>query len=346
MNAISSLKLRLAPLFVVLLVGAASMLLPLQAFAATSPELINKVPIASPLFVGIDLPLVRDTTLFTEGVTFLTKMAPKESLVAFVLSNQAFDYKTDIDSAVIAFETAPTSPSAPAPALMAVVSGKFDADRVKKSVAQRYGQISSRKKDGLDIHTSGGVDFAFLDANTLVIAEKKYADPTWAAVKQPAKAASANPQVKQLLAMTDTSRGFWFAVNAQAVPTPAGTPATEGASIAVDLRSGLTLDVKTKFAKADDAKTSLTKFEELKSSQDDPLIDMLGLTPLVKNSKASVTDSRTLTLSSSMTNYEVKVMLERIRSMNEAPPPIAPSKATGSQSTPKPTGEGANADFN
>lgn len=346
MKASQSLRPFLAPLFVLLVFALG---IPANAVAATSPELVDKVPAVSPLLVGVDLPKVRDTKLFGEATTFLTKVAPKESLVAFALSNKAFDYATDIDSALVAFQTAPTSPTAAAPPLMAVVSGRFDVARVKSAVTNQYGALKSRKDGAMEIFTAGDVDFAFPNANTLVISDSKFAAAAWDAVKQPAtKSAKSNRQIGELLSMTDTSKGFWFAVNAKAVPTPAGAPTTDSASIAVDLSSGLAFEAKTKFAKAEDATKALAQFEELKKNQDEALINMLGLKPVLEKSVATIQDKHTLTMASSMSEWEVKVMLERIRSMNEAPAPIAPSKAGTTQqpTTPKTPGEGANADFN
>lgn len=319
----------------------------LTAPAAAKPtaQLLENVPAQSPMIVGLEMSKVKSSHLFKEFMGFLEKSAKKDSVLAFVMSKKPFDMNQDIDSAVVAFSSAPTNPAQPPPPAMAVISGRFDIERVKKSVTEKYGKLGQRKVGKLDVFTTAGVDFGFLDSNTLIIAESGFAAPTWKAVTDKKSAASASKEIQQLIAMTDTTRGVWFAVNTKAIPAPAGAPAMDGAGIAMDLRTGLALEFNSKFAKADDAKKAKQQFDEMKQKADeDRMLEMFGAQPLVKNMNAAVRQERMLNMTTSITNAQVKTMVARVKAMNEQPPPVTDNSGTGTE--PKPTGTGTKADFN
>jgi hypothetical protein len=332
-------------LAVLLLVLASS-----TATAKPAAELMRHVPGVSPVIVGLEMSKINSSYLFKETMAFLKKAAKQDSVLGFVLSKKPFDLETDLDGAVVAFATAPMNPQAPPPAAMAVITGRFDQERVKTAVAEKYGTLKSRKVGKLEVFSTSGVDFTFVDATTLVIAESGFAAPTWKAVSDPKSSAAANTEIQGLLKLTDTTRGIWFTMNTKSLPTPTGAAAMDGAGIAVDLRRGLSLDVNSKFAKPEDATKAKEQFDELKkTSAEDSMLDMFGAKPLVGNMVATVKDGRVLNMATAITDAEVRLMVQRIKAMNEQPPPIAPSgqPTTGGPTTrPTSPGQGADADFN
>ncbi len=336
----------------VLLVSALLLLVSSStAWAKSSAELIRQVPGSSPLIVGVEMGKVKSTQLFKEGLAFVTRVAKGESLLDFVLSKKAFDFEKDINAVLVAFATAPTNPQAPPPPAMAVVDGTFDPARVKAAIEARYGKTQSRTVGSMEVMSTAGVEFAFVDATTLVITESRYAPPTWKAVADENASALKNASIVGLMALTDTTRGIWFAMSTASIATPAGTPQMDGAGISLDLRSGLAVDFRSQFAKAADAVAAKNQADEIKKNTDDALLEMLGAKPLVENLVATIHNERVVALTTTMKDAEVRVMLQRLKAMNEAPPPVAPSgkqptTTTGASPAPTQPGHGTKADFN
>ena len=319
---------------------------PVSAESATA--LLGSVPKNAPIVVGVDLPLVRGTKLYNEGYAFLNTMAKPGSVLHLLMSGQAFDLKKDVDAAVVAFASAPASPTSPPPPSMGVVSGRFDVERVRKTVKASFGTFRSRQQGDLTIYSADNADFAFPDPNTLVIADKAYAAATWEAAKGPANGAAADPAMSSVIQLIDTSRGIWIAMNTATLPTPAGVPKTTGAGLAVDLRKGLAINYRSRFTNKQDAQTAKTDFEGLKNGQDDGTLQMFGVKPLVDNMKASVVQDTVLMLDSAINHAQVADMVKKLKALNEQPKAIAPPTGDPGQNpvSPQPVGKGSNADFN
>jgi hypothetical protein len=344
---------RITALFIALAVTLVSV----SAFAKTSDALIRHVPHDSRILVGLEIPKLKKSFLFSEVLSVLRDQPEGKNILSFILAEDAFDVEKDVDSMLLAFDEAPTSPQASsAPASVVVLQGKLDSKKVLASARKKLGKLKMTKHGSVEVYSGSGIDMAFVDDGTLVLADQgKHAKNTWKAVNDPEKAASANPQIQSLMKLIPGQKGLWVAMETGGLtPTP-DSPEMDGAAMTLDVASGVALDFHSKFQKEKDAKAALDQFKQMKSqSGNDPLVAMLGAKPLLDNLDAKLEKKTVLAMTTSMSEAELKSLIARLKAMSQAPPPTTGAPTSGPQSGPTtgkpantaPTGKGANADFN
>ena len=321
------------------------------AFGATSDTLLKHAPADSQILIGMDVPKVKSSVVFQEVLKLVRAQAGSSPVVQFVLDEDGLDLENDVDSALLAFDRAPVDPQNPqAPDSVVVVTGKFNQAEVEAAAAEKFGKLSAKKVGELEVKASSEIALAFIDQKTLVVAgTDAFAEKAWTAANNPKKSAAANKDVKALMSLANTKLGLWLTMVTKGLAQP-GAPPMDGAAMSGNLAKGVAVAVYTQFGKSDDAKAALAQFEQLKKqSGSDPMLAMFGAKPLIDNLEAKVEKERVLAMTTSMNDAQLRMMIERVKAMNQAPPPVAPP-TKGQQSTPKaqpkPPGTGSNADFN
>lgn len=338
---------RITTLFITLAV----MLVSANAFAKQSDALIRHVPHDSKIIVGMEIPKLKKSFLFSEVLSVLRDKSGGMNVLSFVLDTEGFDVEKDVNSMLVAFDEAPTDPqAAQSPASVVVLQGTLDAKKVIGAAKKKFGGMKKTKKGKIDVYSGSGIDMAFVAKDTLVIADQgKYAAETWSAAGDPKKSASANKDIGALMKLIPSGKGLWVTMETKGMTAP-NSPAMDGAAMTLDLISGVALDFRSKFQKEKDAKDALTQFQQMKKqSGSDPLVAMLGAKPLLENLDARVEKKTVLAMKTSMTDAQLKALVVKLKALSKSPPPaMGPTKGptSGPTSNPPPTGQGADADFN
>jgi len=279
-------------------------------------------------------------------------------MLSFALDGAAFDVERDVDSLVLALQN-PTvgNPSQPqVQDSVAVLTGKIGPKKVVAAATKQFGKLAKRKQGKMTIYTADSFEFAFVEPHTLVMVnEGAFAKKVWAAVADAKQSAGANAHVTKLMKSVDTSKGLWVTAWTKGMPQSRG-PKMDGAAVAVDVRSGLNINIKSTMATKKDADTAMQQVEGMKKQGGkNPMILMMGVKPLIDN-LTTTRQKKIVDMKTHMAKSEVAAMVQKLKAMQQQPAPMGPTKGPKPGVGPVRSGvstqptdgasKGADADFN
>ncbi|MEZ4462916.1 MAG: hypothetical protein R3E66_24945 [bacterium] len=335
---------KLTSLFVLLL----TVLFATSAFAAAG-DLLVYAPKSSKLVMGANLGALKPSPLYRDMMTFVRSRPAFNEFLTFLEQDGGLNVDRDIDSLMVAMPEVSMTPNQASgqDTLSLAVRGKFDRTKLIAALTKRSPDHKVEGEGPTARHLVGEFTLAFITDTDLVmtVGDPGFQAKTWTATQNKKESALSNKAISAMSPKVNLTRGMWLIGLTDGLPQNGAKMNVAG--LTVDLVSGLKVDIVGTMNSKEDVKKSLEDFENLKKEASNPMVAMMGATPLVTNLKSS-SKGLDIMVTTNMTATELQNMVTMLKSSLAAgSQPMAPNVPGDKQptSTPAPT-KGADADFN
>ncbi|MEM1349928.1 MAG: hypothetical protein AAGI01_15315 [Myxococcota bacterium] len=290
------------------------------AIAKTPPaevaSLLERLPKDVGALAGFDSSRARGTAAMKEGLRMARKDARAARVLRMLERDFGFDLARHLDYVVAATPKFAGRPKASAPFSM-VLKGTFDAEKID-ALLQDASRAKPETIGGKKVHyvKRASVRARLVDPSTLVLVRgpSSWQKQAWkAALSKPSKRAKgpmADPLVSRLIGSVDTTQHAWGVADTSALDQ-GSAPRTREVVSSLNFSRGVSMTTVMLMASAADASTVLRKLEENRL-YGAMLAAAYAAQPLVTNLVARAASS-TLTLTTSMTENELRAMGRRLR---------------------------------
>lgn len=357
-----TLSLRTRPTLV-LVALMALFLLPSLSEAGEVDRLARVLPDGNKVVIGMDMNSLRTSPFYKEGLDFVKNQPAIGPMLTLLENAASFDVNRDLHALVM------TSPELPASVeradklpFMLAVSGTFNQEELLKAAREGFEGAVERKEGKVSVLRSENLEFGFINANTFVMGSgpDPFLKSLWTAVAS--TGGQRNASFVSLKKDVGASQHIWILLDTRSAQSSQG-PKTEMAGLGVRLNPGLQLTILSRMASEEDATTAAAQAKAMKeTSANDPMMALMGVSPLIQNLEVSHKDKE-MRMTSSMTEGQTRALLTRVQAILQratglqqgAMPTIqrpAGQQPAGSESTkpadgtPEPARQGAPADFN
>ncbi len=316
---------------------------------AQSAQLVDYTPKESKVLIGLNMPALRGTDTFREVMDVVKQSPQIADLINMLQSEADISIEKDIDGVIVAMPEAVQNPNAANAndTITVALRGRFNQDKIiaalkkrdpKMKVTETKGKVTTYATKKFTVGFAG-------KQNDLVLTSGAdgFQTKTWTAVNDAKKSAGSDKTVKKVMNQINTKRGLWLVGITKGMSQQG--PKMNNAGMTIDIRKGLTIDVIGNMASVKDAKAAAKEFGQLKQQASNPMVGMLGATPLVTNLKTSQEKS-TVKMNTKMSAKEFKQMRNQIKMMMTQGQQQMQSGAPAKGDAPPKTKKGAAADFN
>lgn len=320
-------------------------------FAATAfaggENLIVYAPKSSKLVMGANIAALKPSPLYKDMMAVIRSRDTFNEFLTFLETDGGLNIDRDIESIMVAMPDVSMNPNQAKTndTISLAVRGKFDRAKLLAALNKRSPDHVVEGKGPTARHHVGEFTVAFITDTDLVmtIGDAEFQAKTWAAVSDKKASAAANKDISTISKKINLTRSLWLVGVTNSLPTNGAKMNVAG--LTVDLISGLKIEIVATMNSKDDVKKSLEDFENLKKDVANPMVTMMGATPLLKNLKASA-KGLDVNVTTSMSPSELQTMVENLKNaMVSGASPVAPPATKGSLENAKPV-KGADADFN
>ncbi|MFB6375441.1 MAG: hypothetical protein ABEN55_20510, partial [Bradymonadaceae bacterium] len=197
-----------------------------------------------------------------------------------------------------------------------VLTGDFDADKIRKVVKEREGELDKRQQNGLDVYATDDGEFALPTSDRLIVTmgSKGYRNGVWKLAAEGGTSFEQTAEKHGLFDGLDTSRPIWM-VNRLKGAKDRTSSKVDSAGISLGLDSGAQFQVVTRVGNEADAKAVAQQVEAIKKKgSESTMLTMFGAGPLVSNLGVE-RDGTTVIATTSMTEAELDVLVEKVRQL-------------------------------
>jgi hypothetical protein len=328
-------------------------LLPSPAAAQSSNDLTRYVPAKTQLLIGLNINKLTSSKYYEQALNWARANSQDDDFFEVLEEDANLDLSKDLTAMVISIPDAKADPAKQERTFTMAASGSFDKDELVEAVKEKHDNIKETKRGKQTVYTAGEFEFTFPAKGVLWVSAgpEAYRKGAWKAATNKKHSVQSNSLIKGLLGDIDASRGFWMVGDTSWIDPQAaqGGPQPESIGLSVDISKGLVLDLLSDMPSAEEAKGAAKQLDELKqTSGKNPMLSMLGVTPLVKNLSVSQDGAR-INIATRMTASEFDVMIQRVTQMAQSQmqgggPGNAPSQPVPNEKSP--SKDGSNADFN
>ena len=312
-------------------------------------ELMKYAPKSSKLVMGANIAALKPSPLYAEMMALLRGRPAFGAFLSFLETEASLNVDRDVESVVVAMPDVSITPAqANAQDTMTIiVRGKFDQKKLTDAMNTKYPGHSVTKEGTQTRHTIEAFTIAFVSDQDLVMTtgDVDFQTKSWVAVANAKESAVSNKDIAKMAAKVNLTRGMWLVgVTSQLVQNG---PKMNVAGLTVDLVSGLKVDIIGTMHSKEDVKTSLQDFENIRKEATNPMVTMMGASPLITNMKTG-SSGLDITVTTKMTAPEMQRMVGLLKaSIASGTQAIAPSvQGKGQEAAPVAPAKGADADFN
>ncbi len=325
------------------------MLYSIPTFAGPG-ELMKYTPKSSKLVMGANIAALRPSPLYAEMMALLRGRPALGSFLTFLETEGSLNVDRDVESVVVAMPDVALTPAQAntQDTMTIVVRGKFDQKKLTDAINTKFPGHPVTKEGDRVRHTIDAFTIAFVSDKDLVMTtgDAGFQAKSWAAVANSKESTTANKELTTMASKVNLTRGMWLVGSTSQLAQ--NGPKMNVAGLTIDLVSGLKVDIIGTMNSKEDVKTSLKDFENIRKEATNPMVAMMGASPLINN-MTTASKGLDVMVTTKMTAAEMQRMLGLLKaSLASGTQPIAPSVKgkTGDTGVPANLPKGADADFN
>lgn len=300
----------------ILLATALLLLSASTALAGDSDEaegLMDYLPEDSRTAGVIDVQKLRKSKYFEEAFDAVEQQAADDEFGKLLQKQGEFDLKSDLHKMAVGMPVAQVKGQNAPDKVVFVMTGDFKRDKLNKLIEKEVDEVEKRELTGdLEGYGKEDIEFALTDDHFFVVrGDDSYRSDAWNVIDGDGDSFTKSAKAHNLFSHLNTERAFWITAR-----PPAGSPQAKGiesAGVAVDVGSGLDIQVVSHTDSKDKADEMISQLEKAKKQgASNAMLSMFGATPLVTNLEFEKS-GKAVVATTSMTNSEFDSMITSVK---------------------------------